>query len=189
MKIHLDRLKNALIYDPESGQFTRAVGVQASAKGRVVGSKVSGGYLSVMIGGQSYLLHRLAWFYMTGSWPVDQIDHINRNPSDNRFSNLREATGSQNQQNQLKKSNNKSGFKGVAWEKQAGKWRAQINVKGERRHLGFFTDVRVAAASYMSACDELHTHKVDSALVNPNPHRMDKSLLPPGTAQQQQSRA
>jgi hypothetical protein len=81
------------------------------------------------------------------------MDHKNLNRADDRWSNLREATASQNQANILKKSSNTSGAKGVCWRKDSRKWQAQICINGKRRYLGSF-DTREAAAAYAAAAKE-----------------------------------
>lgn len=84
------------------------------------------------------------------------VDHINRDPLDNRKANLRASTHSQNSMNKSKQSDNKSGFKGVCWDKNTQKWRADIMVNGIRRFLGRFIEVLDAAKAYNQAAVELH---------------------------------
>ncbi len=91
---------------------------------------------------------------MTGKWPVG-IDHINRTRDDNRWLNLREATGTQNNGNTAKPSRNTSGFKGVHWDAEHKRWRAQMDrLKGGKRekvHLGRFKDPAEAHEAYKKA--------------------------------------
>lgn len=88
---------------------------------------------------------------MTGEWPADEIDHINGDPFDNRWTNLRPATHMQNHSNRGKNRNNKSGFKGVSWHRGAQKWVAQIRSQNQVRYLGVFTDPHEAALVYRKA--------------------------------------
>jgi len=96
----------------------------------------------------------LAWFYMTGSWPENQIDHKNLNKTDNRWSNLRLANNAQNGYNRNKQKNNKSGHKGVCWFKRTQKWHAQLKINGVRVHLGYFSKLEDAVNAYEQAALE-----------------------------------
>lgn len=96
------RLREVLEYDPDSGTFRWLVTVGSRAKaGDVAGYSCESGYIRIRVDGKSYRSHRLAWLYMTGHWPRDQIDHIDRNTSNNAFANLREADHAQNQKNKM----------------------------------------------------------------------------------------
>ena len=93
------------------------------------------------LGGSSYTtraMHNL----ITG---LSYVDHVNGNGLDNRRSNLRPATASQNQANQRKRRDNTSGFRGVQWHPPGCKWRAVIRVKGRLHSLGYY-DIREEAA-------------------------------------------
>lgn len=76
------------------------------------------------------------------------VDHINRNPLDNRLVNLRLATSSQNQANNGLRADNTSGYKGVSWSKSSLKWVSKINVNGRKLHLGYFDTKEEAARRY-----------------------------------------
>ena len=93
---------------------------------------------------------------MTGEWPKDQIDHINGIRTDNRFTNLREATTAENTRNGLISKNNTSGFKGVCFHKDTGRWQAKIFINGKGRHLGLFDTAEAAANAYDAAAAKLH---------------------------------
>jgi hypothetical protein len=96
MTLTAERLREILGYDPETGLFTRLVRTGRIRAGEVAGTAHSRGYRSIVIDGRVYLSHRLAWLYVHGEWPPEQIDHINRNRADNRLVNLRAAKQSQN---------------------------------------------------------------------------------------------
>jgi hypothetical protein len=83
-----------------------------------------------------------------------QIDHIDGNGLNNCSSNLRIVTLAQNQYNQKLSKNNKSGFKGVYWDREFGKWRANIRFNGKLKHLGRFDDPIEAAKAYNDAALE-----------------------------------
>lgn len=147
------RLRELLHYDPETGFFTRALtttGIRPKV-GDVAGGVNCRGYWQIRIDGERYKAHRLAWLYMTGDWPKEQIDHINMDRSDNRFANLREATNIQNCANQRRPVNNTSGLKGVCWNKRLSKWKSQIRVNGKLHHLGYFDTAEAAHESYIDA--------------------------------------
>jgi hypothetical protein len=154
-----ERLKHLLLYDPDTGVFTWR---NPTSKKYVLGDPVfsisRGGYLRVGLDKRRYLLHRLAWLYVHGVFPVVEIDHINQARTDNRLENLRLATRMQNAQNVLMRSNNKSGVKGVSWDVDRQRWRAQINIDGKRRYLGLFDSVEGAGAAYNAAASKHHTH-------------------------------
>lgn len=106
-----------------------------------------------------YLEHRLAWLYVTGTWPSDQIDHVNGIRDDNRIFNLREATGPENNGNQRQaRSDNKTGLLGVYWDKQHKKFSAKIMFSGKHKYLGYFPTAEEAHAAYIKAKRELHSH-------------------------------
>lgn len=113
----------------------------------VAGRRSSNGYVLVSIGGEERQAHRVAWAIVHGEWPVEDIDHINRIKWDNRLTNLRQATKSENAAN-VPPCGSTSKFKGVSWHKKAGKWRAQIKVRGKKIHLGTFLCEPDAARAY-----------------------------------------
>ena len=98
--IDSDVLRDLVEYDPETGLFVNKVNRSPNAKIRsVAGSLQNTGYISIHIRGRKYLAHRLAYLYMTGGWPKNQIDHINGIRSDNSWANLRDCTNGQNMRN------------------------------------------------------------------------------------------
>lgn len=136
-------------YDPLTGHFTYV------ETGKPAGSEKEG-YISVALDGRYYRGHRLAWFYMKGEWPENQIDHENTIKSDNRFVNLRPATCAQNRRNVGKTVANTSGWKGVGWHKGRSAWVARIGFEGKRITLGYYGDVKEAAEAYIFAALEHH---------------------------------
>ena len=147
-----DRLKELVHYDPASGIFTRIKDVSGNAKtGDRLRSTNSHGYLQARFDGKYYVLHRLAFLYMTGVMPDVDVDHINRDRSDNRWSNLREATRSQNLRNSGAYKTSKSGYRGVSLKKKTGKWCAQISLKKKSHHIGYYETAEEAYAAYLAA--------------------------------------
>lgn len=152
------RLREILNYDQATGAFTWAIRRKGGRGiGKEAGGRMSHGYISICINGQEYTGHRLAWLYMHGEWPLDYIDHINGNRSDNRIENLRDVSQSVNMQNvYAPKSNNKSGYRGVSWHAQRGKYTARIKVEGRYLSLGLHTTPEAANAAYLEAKRRLH---------------------------------
>ena len=149
-------LREILNYDPETGIFTWRIKRRTSRfkPGDIAGTPAAKGHLAIKIDGQSYKAHRLAWLYMIGEWPTDQIDHKNRVPNDNRFANLRDCNTATNCQNQGIRKNNRSGFKGI-WKIQ-NRWKAAISVEMKRIYLGSFDTPEKASEAYMTAVKLYH---------------------------------
>lgn len=137
-------LKQLLHYCPNCGVFTRKVATKKHPVGSVAGSLLNKhGYIYIRVAGKDYLAHRLAWLYMTGNWPTKLIDHIDRNPGNNRFSNLREVSNQQNQFN--------TAARGYYWDKQNKKWRAYIKINGVSMYIGLYNTEADARAAYQAA--------------------------------------
>lgn len=149
-------LKTLLEYDPSNGLFTWIVDKGTIKSGNIAGCKRPNGYITIKINQRCYLAHRLIWLYVYGYFPKSQIDHINCMRSDNRLSNLREATNTENNINQYKKKSNTSGYKGVCWVKDENNWLAQIRVNGKKMRLGQFKNVEDAANAYREAALKYH---------------------------------
>lgn len=131
-------LKELLHYCPDTGIFTWLV-----ARGRVSIGHIAGqlmdGYTSIRIDRRMYRAHRLAWLYVTGNFPADQLDHINHVRDDNRFFNLREATDQVNGMNKSISSRNTSGVTGV-YKHACGKWQVEIRDKKRYVYGGIYAD-------------------------------------------------
>jgi hypothetical protein len=155
MKPHIsaERLRELLQYDEETGLFYRKRLVR-NGGGQKVGDKAGFvnkhiGYAVINVDGRSYYAHRLAFLYMTGRLPLE-VDHKNLVKSDNRWSNLRECTLSQNRANRAVDARNKLGKKGVSL-LPSGKFKAEIRANKKSKHLGVFDTVDAAHAAYVNA--------------------------------------
>lgn len=158
-EITSETLKEILHYDPNTGVFTwlprkPTTWMVKTWNSRHAGNEAGGfglhGYRMIPVSRKSYLAHRLAWLYMTGQWPVDDIDHINGDRKDNRFSNLREATRAQNIYNQST-IRAKSGYRGVKLHKKTGTYHARIAHEGQAISLGYFETAEMADVAYRTA--------------------------------------
>lgn len=153
-----DELLRILNYNKDSGIFKwkfLKINNQVNV-GDEAGSYGNGGYITIQINKILYKAHRLAWFYVTGNWPKDRIDHKDSITNNNCFDNLREANASQNSYNYSKPITNTSGIKGVSYHKQTKKWRARINYDGKMHHLGLFDTIELAAIAYAEASKKYH---------------------------------
>ena len=155
--ISWSELKNLLDYDPSTGVFVWRVYSNGRAPvGSIAGTLQKDKYWQIGINKTLYKAHRLAWFYINGAWPDREIDHIDGNPSNNRISNLRCATRSENMQNQRNPmSTNGSGYLGVYVDKKGGAI-AKIHVNGKQVYLGRFKNTEEAHSVYIKAKAELH---------------------------------
>jgi hypothetical protein len=142
-------LKSALHYDPETGLFTHICDTRYKKAGEQAGYVARNGYRCIYIQSSDkiYYAHRLAFLYMTGELPKEQVDHINRVKTDNRWDNLREVSQAENNRNLSLRKDNKSGYRGVHWAKANQKWHASICVDGKSISLGYFTDAAEAGAA------------------------------------------
>lgn len=147
-----DRLRELVDYDPATGIFRRRVSTSPRAlAGQVCGDLDSKGYVRLRVDKKRYLAHRLAWLYTHGAWPEDQIDHINGERTDNRISNLRPATNTENLRNSSGRARSASGLKGVSVACGNGRWRARIRAEGREKQIGVFSSEQEAKAAYDAA--------------------------------------
>ena len=138
--IDFELAKALFVYDPNSGSLTWRLTTGSFKAGEDAGTisnrKGYTSYINVTVFGERYKAHRIAWLIQTGHWPEKYIDHIDGNGLNNKWSNLREATPSQNSANQKVRSDSKSGHRGISYDKLRNMWYAYINVDGRRKHLG-----------------------------------------------------
>lgn len=144
----------------ETGIFTRLRSQGPQKGGTRAGSMMRCGYEIIAIDRLKYVAHRLAWFYVHGKWPPHEIDHINGDRADNRIVNLRQATTSQNLQNQRKAQvTSKTGLLGVSYNgspHRERRWFARICVNQKTKVIGYFHTPEEAHAAYLEAKRKVH---------------------------------
>lgn len=143
----LDEISQLLAYCPGTGEFRWRVDKGRVKAGDVAGSVDSStGYLQIRANYKLFLGHRLAWFMIHGEMPSGVIDHINRNRSDNRITNLRDTSQRKNQWNRNLNKNNTSGVSGVYWSRNCKKWHARLEDMGRKVDLGMYSELSDAEA-------------------------------------------
>ena len=143
MHLTQELLKTEIVYDQLTGVFTRARDTKVSKAGDVIGKPSKNrGTVRIRIGSNIYKGHRLAWLYITGSWPVDDIDHKDRDPSNNKFDNLRDVSRSVNCVNKAMSLTNTTGVTGVTQFK--GRFRVQGKINGNVTSLGVYNTIQEA---------------------------------------------
>lgn len=151
------RLLEVLSYDPETGEFVR---IQRTTNAVRVGQRAGwlnpNGYRYIEVCGERFLAQRLAWFYVTGEWPPHEIDHKDCDRNNNRWSNLRKATRTQNSHNSRLKPSSTTGYKGVYFDKRYGKYAAKIRHHYTRLSLGYFDTAEEAHRAYVAKSTELY---------------------------------
>ena len=149
--ITADQLRETLQYDPETGQFRWLLSNGRAKQGKIAGTRHGTGYMQVSIDLHQYRGHRLAWLWMTGEWPPNEIDHIDGDRSNDRWSNLRLATSLQNKGN----SAGRNRLKGASYDKVNCKWLAQIKENSKTINLGRYDCPAAAHFAYLIAA---HKH-------------------------------
>lgn len=144
-------MKNLFCYDSESGVLTWM------ATGKVAGYRKLGRHIRVGVLGNSLLAHRIIWEMHYGPIPEGlEIDHLDRDPHNNRLSNLRLATQSENRCNAPMRSHNTTGLKGVFWDLARRKWVSYIGIRGKQINLGRYSTKGLAAVAYAKGALRYH---------------------------------
>jgi len=144
-------LRRLLSYDEQTGLFTR--------DGKIAGVLNSWGYVQIRVKGRNYMAHRLAWLYVRGQWPANQIDHINRRKTDNRIINLREATNSENAQNAGAHKDNAAGARGIYFDKSRNRWVAELCLNDKVVFKQRFKDKLDAVNARARAEEQFHPYR------------------------------
>ncbi|QJA17793.1 hypothetical protein vBSenI1_32 [Salmonella phage vB_Sen_I1] len=162
-----ERLKELFDYSPETGEFTRKVSRGNQKAGSIAGSLRKDDYICIWVDGKPYYAHQLAFLYMEGYLP-EEIDHINRIRSDNRWVNIKDSSHQENSRNKAAKS--KSGYLGVFWFKRDHKWHVRVvNSMGEKVHGGLFNyaDLKLAVTKANELRLQLHGENAVQEIFDP----------------------
>jgi hypothetical protein len=159
MMLTTSEVRDLFDYDPITGQLSRKLATKGYLAGRSITRKTDKGYLVTTVNGRSYKVHHLVWVWH-GNESTTEIDHKNRNRSDNRIDNLRPCTRIQNLINSGPK---RGGYKGVSLCGQTGRWVAQIGVGYKNIKIGRFDTPEQAALAYNEAA---LTHFGEFAFLN-----------------------
>lgn len=154
-----DKIRECLSYDPETGDLTwiKDAGYSIRAGTKAGGpDKTRRNALRVKVLHKSLAIHRVAFFLMEGEFPDKSVDHIDGDPSNNKWVNLRKASQAENGQNKAPNRFTTSGFHGVS-KTQNGKWRARISLDRQSFFLGTFTRPELAHDAYVEAKKRMHT--------------------------------
>jgi len=130
-------LHKQLMYNPWTGYFYWCISRQSIKIGKIAGTK-SNGYIVIKINKKPYKAHRLAWLYVYGYFPENDIDHRDQTRHHNWWSNLRETSNQCNQRNRGNPVNNTSNVKGVYWHKQNKLWQVIIVINNKNKFLGYY---------------------------------------------------
>jgi hypothetical protein len=152
--ITLDQLRAILHYSPETGKFIWKVKTcRKVVPGATAGYIKFDGYRIIKINKRNYRANRLAWFYITGNWPTGDIDHIDGDPRNDAFTNLRDVSTAGNIQNQKRATarNKTGGLLGVSKLKRSKRWRARICTNGVHKLIGWFDTPEEAHQAYVEA--------------------------------------
>ena len=147
----LHRLRETLTYDPITGLFKWLIATGRRAKIGDVAGSVQRKYIHIRVDGQAYAAHRLAWLFVMGVWPDGELDHVDGDGTNNRWSNIRPATRVEQMRNAAVRYDSTSGYKGVSWHKAGNCWRAYITVEGRTIALGLYRDKENAIAARKAA--------------------------------------
>lgn len=146
--INIKELKEELYYDKDTGNFYWLIPKKGRDVTRPAGTRNNNGYRTITYQGHVYSQHRLAWFYVTGEWPLEFIDHIDGNPHNNKWDNLRQASHAENMRNRKRKFDSHTGIKGVVRDYRSDTWHVHMMINGKVVSRGPFFSYQMACKEY-----------------------------------------
>lgn len=144
--LSLELTRELLSYNAHTGELVWNRPPRRGVGAGPAGCRRNDGYVVIGYQGRQYLATHVIWLLMTGEWPVHAVDHKNRNPSDNRWDNLRAATVTENNRNRGIRKDNKTGVRGVRKPPRTSRFEASIRLSGKEKLLGRFDRLEDAAA-------------------------------------------
>jgi len=157
MNLDLSIFLQVLDYNQETGRFTWKIAPRPCIKaGDQAGTVNSKGYRLIKFQGKHILAHRLAWYFVHGRLPVDQLDHIDCNRDNNSIKNLRECNNAQNAQRSSVGKTNKTGHRGVYLVYKSKSYQARISYNNKRKNLGCYQSFDEAVEVYELARQLVH---------------------------------
>jgi len=155
-EITRDMIEQAYTYDPKTGAFTRNFSEGGEKAGAQAGCVNTQGYISLGYRKKHLLAHRVAYLFMEGKWPEKEVDHIDGDRKNNKWANLREATGSENGFNTRLRKDNKTGVKGIRIYNNGTQYVSYIRAHHKTHYIGCYRDLKAAEKATREARQELH---------------------------------
>lgn len=152
--ITAELVRERLVYDPKTGVFRYRHSRHGRRAGDVAGCVQRNGYVKICLAKKNGWAHRIAWLYVYGKQPSGNIDHIDGNGSNNAIANLRLCDQSQNGANAKRRRDSTTGFKGVFYRKDTGRFTAYLTIKYKRKSLGCFDTAEEAHRAYVAAAEQ-----------------------------------
>jgi HNH endonuclease/AP2 domain len=154
-----ERARELLDYNPDTGVLVWRGGHKKAKAGQTAGGfDKTTGYMKVGVDGRRYPFTHIVWLIVTGAFPTKEVDHKDRCRTNNRWSNLREASDSQQSQNRDVSAANRTGHKGVCFDTKRGKWLAQLKIDGRKVLFKRFDNIGDAVAAYAAAAEQHHAY-------------------------------
>lgn len=151
-----ERLKQVVDYDKKTGVFSFKEATQKNhvPAGSMSGNRESSGCIRIVIDRKKYLAHRLAWLYVYGTWPRQDLRHLNKNRADNRIDNLIESSDAETSAHKRVARTNQAGVKGIR-QLDSGRYNARIMHDGVAYYLGIFDNLDAAKEAREKKFNEL----------------------------------